>query len=399
MRGFLAAGGNVTILFAVLLPVIVGGAGLGVETTYWRYKQLQLQGAADAAAYAAGVEKRSGSAAATITSAATQAAQDNGYDPGVGTVQVNTPPTSGALTSSNAVEVILQENAERFFTAYFTSEPVHMRARSVSTFTASGAACVLALGVGASPALTVSGSASMTTIGCNVMANSIAANALTVQGSGYLSAPCVVSGGGVVSSGGLVLTSCAAPITQAPRAADPFASLPAPAVTSPCRNDNPAVLSPGTYCNGMDLHGSTTLSPGTYVIQGGDLRITGGAVVTGAGVTLYLKGGARVSMNGNAVVNLSAPTTGTYAGILFYGDRTSSGGSNTFSGTVGSQLTGTLYFPTQEVAYQGNFSGSSGCTRVVANTVVWSGNTTVASDCSSLGLASVPILGVVKVVE
>jgi Flp pilus assembly protein TadG len=27
--------GNVAILFALFLPVIVGGAGFGVETTYW----------------------------------------------------------------------------------------------------------------------------------------------------------------------------------------------------------------------------------------------------------------------------------------------------------------------------------------------------------------------------
>jgi Flp pilus assembly protein TadG len=27
--------GNVAIMFALFLPVIIGGAGFGVETTYW----------------------------------------------------------------------------------------------------------------------------------------------------------------------------------------------------------------------------------------------------------------------------------------------------------------------------------------------------------------------------
>ena len=51
-----AQGGNVAVLFAVVLPMFVGGVGLGVETSYWRYMQLEVQGAADAAAYAAAVE-------------------------------------------------------------------------------------------------------------------------------------------------------------------------------------------------------------------------------------------------------------------------------------------------------------------------------------------------------
>ncbi|TIU61412.1 MAG: hypothetical protein E5W15_32155, partial [Mesorhizobium sp.] len=45
-------GGNVATIFALTLPVVVGGAGLGVETSYWYYSSLKLQSTADAAAYA-----------------------------------------------------------------------------------------------------------------------------------------------------------------------------------------------------------------------------------------------------------------------------------------------------------------------------------------------------------
>ncbi|HTI66065.1 MAG TPA: pilus assembly protein TadG-related protein [Caulobacteraceae bacterium] len=391
-------GGNVAILFAVLLPVVVGGAGMGVETTYWRYKQLQLQGAADAAAFAAGVEKRSGSADAKVFSAVTDAAQENGFNSV--TAQVNSPPTSGAVTGPNAVEVILQADAQRFFTAYFTNQPVHMRARAVSTFTTASSACILALGPAASPGLLVSGSAVVAVQGCNVMANSIANDAVTVQGSARLTAPCIVSGGGTQLSGSVTLSDCAAPITQAPRAADPYRNLPAPPTTSPCKNGNGSNLQPGTYCSGLDIHNNVTMQPGVYVVSGGDFRLTGGASLTGSGVTIYLKGSARVDMNGNAEVQLTAPTTGPYAGILFFGDRTSSGGNGaTFNGTANSHLTGAIYFPTQAVNYQGNFSGQSGCTQVVADTIVWTGNTSVAVDCTSQGMASIPVLGVVKLAE
>ncbi|TIU21447.1 MAG: hypothetical protein E5W38_34275, partial [Mesorhizobium sp.] len=43
-------GGNVAIVFAFTLPIVVGGAGLGVETSYWYYSSLKLQATADAAA-------------------------------------------------------------------------------------------------------------------------------------------------------------------------------------------------------------------------------------------------------------------------------------------------------------------------------------------------------------
>ena len=34
--------GNIAVMAALTMPVIVGGAGLGVETGYWYYEQLRL---------------------------------------------------------------------------------------------------------------------------------------------------------------------------------------------------------------------------------------------------------------------------------------------------------------------------------------------------------------------
>ncbi|TIY10354.1 MAG: hypothetical protein E5V16_12455, partial [Mesorhizobium sp.] len=51
-RRCLGTSGNVAIIFALSLPIVVGGAGLGVETSYWYYSSLKLQAVADAAAYA-----------------------------------------------------------------------------------------------------------------------------------------------------------------------------------------------------------------------------------------------------------------------------------------------------------------------------------------------------------
>lgn len=387
---------NVATIFALSLPIVVGAAGFGVETSYWYYNSLKLQATADAAAYAGALEQISGSDKPTIVAAATQSAATNGL--GSGTIVVNTPPASGPNTAKKAVEVIVGQSLDRMFTSIFTQGQVPEQARAVALITNASKACVLALDPSASQAALFSGSTSVKLTGCSVMSNSIASDAIKLQGSAGLQADCLITVGGV-SLSNPVTTVCAAPITQALPAADPFASLPSPAASNPCQNTNKSTLGPGTYCNGLSLSGNVTLQPGVYVIQSGDLKVNANANVSGSGVTIYLAGASRVSMNGNATVDLSAPTSGTYSGVLMYGDRTSTGGQSTFNGTASSLLTGALYFPRQQVNYLGNFSGKNGCTQVVADTIQWSGNSTISQDCTGLGMRDIPATQSVALVE
>ncbi|MDX8512524.1 pilus assembly protein TadG-related protein [Mesorhizobium captivum] len=398
-------GGNVATIFALALPVVVGGAGLGVETSYWYYSSLKLQATADAAAYAGALEKVAGSNTAAITAAATQSATDNGL--GAGTIVVNTPPTSGPNTAKKAVEVILNQNLDRMFTSIFTDSKVPEQARAVALITDASKACVLALNPSASQAALFSGSTNVKFNGCSVMSDSIAPDAIKVQGSAGLQADCLITVGGV-SLNNPVTTVCKSPITQALPASDPFSSLPAPAVTNPCKNVNGGkttqTIQSGTYCSGMNLNGNVALSSGTYVVQG-NLKINAGAVITCAapctdGVTIFMAGSSTVSINGNATVTLSAPTSGTYSGVLFYGDRTGTPAQSTFNGTADSLLTGAIYFPRQQVNYLGNFSGKNGCTQVVADTIQWSGNSTINQDCKDLGMGDgIPAAPSVAIVE
>ncbi|TPI70740.1 hypothetical protein FJ420_06165 [Mesorhizobium sp. B3-1-3] len=392
-------GGNVATIFALTLPVVIGGAGLGVETSYWYYSSLKLQAIADAAAYAGALEKIAGSDTATITAAATTSAASNGL--GGGTIVVNTPPASGPNTAKKAVEVILNQNLDRMFTSIFTQTKVPERARAVALITDASKACDIALSLTASQALLFSGNTNAKKIGCVDMANSNASDAIKIQGSAAVQTDCLITVGGMVLNNPPTMV-CKSPITQALPAADPFASLPAPATSNPCQkingNKTTQTIQPGTYCSGMNLNGNITLSPGVYVVQG-DLKINAGAVIQGSDVTIFMAGSNTVSMNGNATVTLAAPTTGTYSGVLFYGDRTGTAAQSTFNGNATSLLTGAIYFPRQQVNYLGNFSGKNGCTQVVADTIQWSGNSTINQDCSSLGMKDIPATQSVAVVE
>lgn len=394
--------GVVMLIFAIMLPVVVGGAAFGVETTYWYYKRLALQAAADASAYSAAIERRAGRSEDDVEAAAELAAVDNGFDSGAGTIEV----TPQNLSGGGAVEVVLHEQAKRFFTAYFVQGNLNLTARAVATYNSAASACILALHPSASKAANFSGSSNLALVGCSVMANSLASDALNVQGSAHLSTECAISAGGVSATSGLTLTKCSSPITQAPPVGDPYASLPVPTPSGGCLNspNSNGTINPGRYCNGLTLKDNITLNPGVYYLEG-DFKANAGANVTGDGVTIYLaKKGSNpslVSMNGNATVNLKAPTTGTYAGVLFFGDRsvTCQGNCNSFNGTAGSKMTGAIYFASQAIQYNGNFSGLNGCTQVVGSTVEWTGNTSVAADCTAYGMKPLPVLNIVRLTE
>lgn len=395
--------GNVAILTAASLPVLVGFTGLGVESGYWYFEQRRLQASADLAAYAGAVVARAGAGGPEIVEAASREAGFHGFSATAGTSDVNWPPSSGASMNARSVEVILQQEYQRTFLSLFGDEPVRMAVRAVAAFEEPNQACVIALAETTNEALLVSGSANATFTGCTLMSNSLAADSLSVRGSVSLSASCLSSAGGVADQVGVTVTECPAPREHMPRAPDPYAELAAPAMPASCTSvpggSGPTTLSPGRYCGGMQLKGNVTLQPGVYIVSGGTLQINANASVAGSGVTFYLTGGARVQMNGTADISLTAPTSGTYEGILFYADPNSVGTTATFNGTANSSLIGSLYFPTQPVDMRGDFGGSGGCTRIVARTVEIGGNASFNSDCTGAAFSKVTAPGAVYLIE
>lgn len=394
---------NTAIMFALTLPLVVGAAGLGVETGYWYYMDRELQTAADVAAYAGAVEKRAGSSTSVINSTALTESVQHGFDAATGTIIVHTPPTSGTHQNTTSVEVILSQPAQRFFSAIYSTSQVTLHARGVASYASGGDACILALDPTASGAVTFTGNALTLINGCNVMSNSLASDSLIVAGSADVTVPCVLAAGGVSVTDGLNLTTCTEPQANVPPAADPYAARTPPPVSGTClslpSSNGAATLSPGRYCGGGNLKGTKTFNPGVYVMDGGTFRINASANVTGAGVTFYLTNGATVDFNGTANITLSAPTSGAYKGILFWADKNDPYNSNKFNGTASSKLTGALYFPNQDVQFLGNFSGVNGCLRVVSRTVKFTGNTTMSSNCTAAGLDSITLPGRVTLVE
>jgi Flp pilus assembly protein TadG len=404
--------GAAAVVVAIVFPIMVGGLGLGAETGYWYVTQRKLQHAADVSAHAGGARLRAGDSNAQISAAALNVATNSGLLSSVGTIVVNTPPASGIKAGdSSSVEVILTEVHPRLFSAVFSSQAVTMQGRAVASVQPGSKACVLALSPTAAGAVTVSGSTSLTLQNCDVASNSVASTSFLMSGSASLSAACVYAVGQAVTTAQLTLTQCTAVKQYAPIVRDPYASVVEPTATGACHNqhvgspNNPTTLTPTDnqpsgvksmrFCNGLDLKGAVTFNPGLYIVEGGNMTANGGdpngafSNLSGSGVTFYFVNGGYLQLTSKAITALSAPTSGPYSGLLFFGSRTSAGASQTITGSSTSTLQGAIYMPQSDIQFTGNSATTNGCSQVIGLTVTFSGNSSLGSSCASAGTSTI----------
>lgn len=293
---------------------------------------------------------------------------------------VGSAPTSAGVTIGYWVVARVSEDIPQLFSAVLGFSSTRVTARATTgTRDASAGGCVITLDPSAPSSLAISGTASLTS-GCGVFVNSNSSSAINTNGGGAISttlpAKTQIVGG---CNGCANITP--APQTGVPTEADPFADL-APPTAGTCSDTvNPVnlgskdkmTISPGTFCSGFNVGSQSqlTLNPGTYVVQNG-ISIGGQATMKGTGVTIYIQSGG-VSMSGGASVSLTAPTSGSWQGILFYQDRADTSDSNLVGGT-GQLMNGVLYFPSAHLTYTGGSSVSAQNTTIVSNTLSLVGN-------------------------
>ncbi len=149
----------------------------------------------------------------------------------------------------------------------------------------------------------------------------------------------------------------------------------------------------GVQCyRGMDIKGTANFDPGIYVIDGstgGSLTVNAQAKVTCTGCVFILTTTgtdmtkvATAKLNGGATWQVTAPDSGTYAGIMLYQDRrATSGYTNYVTGDNASVMLGGIYFPSQEVQFTGSSTMDTKCIQIVARTVVFTGNNYIQNVC------------------
>jgi len=385
--------GSYLIITGLMMPVIVGCVALAADYGLWLHTRQSMQGAADSAAISA--------ATASITdNPLTQAravTASYGFVSGANgvTVTVNRPPQSGThTTTTGAVEVILQKPQPPAFSVVLGSQSFTIAARAVAV-PIGGSGCVLALNKTASGAVTVQGGAQVVLDSCNLYDDPTSGSALTVGGSATLSALTVGVVGNISGTSSVTATKGIA--TGLLPLSDPYANVPLPSFSG-CDEHNytaktTVTIDPGVYCGGISvIAGATlTLNPGIYFLDRGNLSAVGSSAITGTGVTLVFTSStgsnyATASITGNAIVNLTAPTSGPTAGIVIFGDRAMPVGTSFKLTGGGSQVFGgAIYVPKGALEFSGGNSTGSSCTQIVADTISLSGNSSLKLDCNGFG--------------
>ena len=381
-RGARGERGAVLVLSALMMTVMVGFMGLGLDVGTLYYQRRVMQTGADAGALGGGTEILRGQTG-LISSSARTATSENGFlhDTDNVTVTVNHPPLSGPYAGdTEAIEVLIDQPNPTYFMRLFSWTSVDVSARAVAWAGANDKNCIYVMEETEEDAFSYNSSARLEAE-CGLRVNSsdswgthLTSNSLVKVSSASLT-------GGYVEESSSVLDAEGGVYSNAwPRSPDPLAYLEEPEYAGcdfvDLELDEVAVtLWPGVYCGTLTVKNNThvTLMPGVYVIVGGPLKTESNAVVVGVGVTIFLTESPDypfepMSFQSSSVLDLTAPTSGPYAGILFWGDDDAGeeDDMHRFESNSTHHLEGALYFPRHILSIESSSVITAAYTIIVA---------------------------------
>ncbi len=211
--------------------------------------------------------------------------------------------------------------------------------------------CVIALDEDSDRSISLDSTASLDAPDCAIYSNSTKKKSISALSNSRLVGNLICSAGG--TEGG-ASNFDPEPLEDCPAIGDPLAGRPGPPV-GPCDHDKfkkkdfVGTISPGVYCDGLEIKGSSkiTFAPGVYVIKDGDFKVDDNSEVTGEHVGFFMTGSnGRFEFTHNAKVHFSAPKDGPMAGLLFMEDNTIlKETKHRITSDYADYLVGTIYLP------------------------------------------------------
>lgn len=418
--------GNVLILTAAAMPLLVGSAGLAVDTIQWTLWKRQLQRAADSAAIAGVYQRVQGADLTGVKSAVTR---DLGFNQNTGIAlysgypQVNIDADTSAETTQEVQVSLGIQKSLTFSSIFMASAPVIVASARAASVPGTDEYCLVSLENNAgNTGITFTGNSGVE-MDCSAISNSPSSNSAVARGSSIFKAPSVAAVGGIQRSANFQVERYE---PYVPALQDPYANVnPKQSdLDSLCPNGNGTntVLDEDTsiptdqtvFCyNSMRVGSNRTLTlrPGTYYINGGDAFIQGDLSCTGCTIVLTNKNTSptasigQFKVNASSKINITPPdtgcslgTAGCFEGISIYQDRRAldSNQTNKINGNSASRILGSVYFPKQEIDYNGTGTTDFICTRLVGRRITFSGNSGITNkfkaDCAGAGGPD-PIVG------
>ncbi len=419
--------GQALIMVTLGIFFLMGSLGLVIDVGYGYYLKQVAQAAADSAATAAA---GAASAAGGVCNGTSVVCDSTGY----------TCPASPGTTSNLDVGCLyakqngLSTTSNQSVTMTSGTGAIGGAALNywVTAVARTSVPLTFSMVVGAAP-LTATAQATGGVInsgsgGCIYVLDT--AGGITASGAGSVSSACGIyvngnitlsgsvgvhgTGGANVNLKGTVANSGSGTVTplvaMSSAVSDPLASLATPSYSTTCTNSSPVTIvnqtsynlpagvycsgitivnstvtiNPGTFTGGINTSGSTlNFASGTYAFAGGGGIISSGAnTFDGTGLLLYFSGGAGITGSGANTFSMTGMTSGTYQGILIFGDRTTGTGSLTFSG--GTSSSGTIYLPKGSLTFSGGTSVSPITMALICWDLTFSGNTYINQGTTGL---------------
>jgi len=432
--------GNALILAAAALPLLLGSAGLATDTIQWALWKRQLQRAADSAAIA-GVYDRVAHAGdhdnvPTAVDHDLELNQHTNIDLISGYPHLSYPADVGSQKNQVHVELRVQKSLS-FSSMFMAAAPEITASATAATVGSSGEFCVLSLQNNSKTGIQATGNNSIV-MDCGMMTNSTATNAAAGQGSASVTATTIAASGGIQQSNNWHISAYQ---PYSPSLDDPYADLDPDAADGDfdnctaagglgkgdaltVNNTNTGLTMDGTasstpYAGGacfsslaINSGRTLTLKNGVYVINGGSVDLQGTLNLVNAVIILTNKNtsptatiGSFVS-NASGALNATAPDDsiagGKWEGMAVYQDRRATDSAptgnitasspNRINGNTSQKVRGILYFPNQQLTYNGTGTGGATCTQFVAKRLYWSGNSGLnnfTSNCENFGIHAI----------
>jgi Flp pilus assembly protein TadG len=317
--------GGIATLTALILPLLIGFAGMGVAVGVWLDSKRALQSQADSGALAGLSEVLGAGGTATMINAANTVMTRNGYSGGTcnSTTCTVTYLNAGPMFGGKAVQVDVNKDQPLLFANIYPGLNVNVGVTATAEAVSIGDACILALASSSSvTGVSITGNTTQDFGNCIVAANSIAPDAITGSGNITVTAQALVTSGGYNQNGNVTMNLDEGIITGSPPVSDPLATFnpTLPGATTwngtTCSGNPsgqaPTITASGTY----SPTGGTLTAGGTVTTTGGKycgINIGNGTTVTLGTGTYYINGS--ISMTGGTL-NLGTLATGPTAASL-----------------------------------------------------------------------------------
>jgi Flp pilus assembly protein TadG len=441
---------NVAPMLALILVPLIGTFGVAGEVSSWYLTDRSMQNAADSAAIAAGTNgdytHQDTGGDLMYQREAYAVAANYGFTGGVNNVQVaaSTTTASPCPSGQTCFKVTIQKTVPLFLVGIlgYRDTGITLNGSPAQLITSTAIAtgqggpgtpsCITALGqTGVVQDLTVNGGPNSNMAGCAVASSGDA----TCHGhaiGGTIASYAANGDTNDCAANGNDLSDPATPL------ADPIGSRPIPA--DPCGGKYPQEVNGAaatqnqlsssytgggvqTFCGDVQLGTTTTsvngkgktvttytpasptLTAGTVlVIYNGTLDIGSNTLTAPNTTIVFTKGnsGSNVSgvsyfPTGNGTLNLTAPTSGTWANLALYQDNTLTNGSGVDITMAGNSptwnITGLIYASTSDITVSGDVGTNSACIGWVVATLRINGTGNIIDNAGSCAASGITLPG------